>query len=97
LGSNEAAKLAKALAHPLKIEMLTVLRNESPVSAVEFANYLGEYPPNCSYHLRSLRALGILEIASKTRRGGAVELAYAPVEGSAWRTVTRLLDAFAAS
>lgn len=50
---TEAADL-KALAHPLRMELLGHLVLHGPATATELAQALGESPSNCSWHLRKL-------------------------------------------
>jgi DNA-binding transcriptional ArsR family regulator len=51
----------RALAHPVRIELLRVLRE--PRTATECAEALGESPQSCSYHLRTLAKYGFVERA----------------------------------
>ncbi len=44
----------KALAHPLRMELLGHLVLEGPATATQLAEALGESPSNCSWHLRKL-------------------------------------------
>ncbi|HXR60668.1 MAG TPA: winged helix-turn-helix domain-containing protein [Solirubrobacterales bacterium] len=68
-------RLAKALAHPLRIQIL-VETNKRPMSATEFANHVGGSvsPSKAAQHFRYLERLGCLEpVGTKTggkRRGG---------------------------
>ena len=50
---TEAADL-KALAHPLRMELLGHLVLHGPATASELARALDESPSNCSWHLRKL-------------------------------------------
>ena len=52
----------RALAHPVRIEMLRVL-GKGPMTATECAAELGESPQSCSYHLRTLAKYGFVEPA----------------------------------
>src|SRR5436309_138158 len=54
-------KAMRALAHPLRIELLRLLRE--PRTATECAEALGESPQSCSYHLRTLAKYGFVERA----------------------------------
>ena len=50
---TEAADL-KALAHPLRMELLRHLVVTGPATATELAEAVGDSPSNCSWHLRKL-------------------------------------------
>ena len=52
----------RALAHPLRIELLRVLGG-GPKTATECAEATGESPQSCSYHLRTLAKYGFVERA----------------------------------
>lgn len=68
-------KLAKAYAHPLRIEILTLLDNRV-ASPKEIAREIGAPLSNTSYHVRQLVALGFLELVGRTARRGAIEHHY---------------------
>ena len=51
----------RALAHPVRIELLRLLRE--PRTATECAEAVGESPQSCSYHLRTLAKYGFVERA----------------------------------
>jgi DNA-binding transcriptional ArsR family regulator len=64
--------LVRALAHPLRIQILEVLneREASPNELVEILDYpLG----NIAYHARVLEKCGCIELVGTARRRGAVE------------------------
>jgi len=68
-------KLAKAYAHPLRIQILGLLDNRV-ASPREIASELGTPLSNTSYHVRQLLALGFVELVSRTARRGAIEHHY---------------------
>ena len=68
-------KLAKAYAHPLRIEILALLDNRV-ASPKEIAHELGTPLSNTSYHVRQLVSLGFLELVGRTARRGAIEHHY---------------------
>lgn len=68
-------KLAKAYAHPLRIQILTLLDNRV-ASPKEIARELGAPLANTSYHVRQLVTLGFLELVGRTARRGAIEHHY---------------------
>ncbi len=51
----------RALAHPLRTGLLTVLRDEGPSTASRLGKRVGESSGTTSYHLRQLAALGFVE------------------------------------
>lgn len=63
-------RLLRALAHPVRLQILSVLTG-APMSAAEVARELGLTHANASYHLRQLLAAGQLVAAGEeTIRGG---------------------------
>jgi DNA-binding transcriptional ArsR family regulator len=52
----------RALAHPVRIELLRILSTE-PKTATQCAEEIGESPQSCSYHLRTLAKHGFIEPA----------------------------------
>jgi DNA-binding transcriptional ArsR family regulator len=59
-----AAQL-RALAHPLRLQLLEVLHNEGPATATRLARQLGESSGATSYHLRALHRAGMVEEAEQ--------------------------------
>ena len=51
----------RALAHPLRIELLGRLRAQGPATATMLGEAVGESPASASYHLRQLGAHGLVE------------------------------------
>ena len=51
----------RALAHPLRVRMIGLLRTEGPATATTLAKRLGESTGATSYHLRQLAAYGLIE------------------------------------
>jgi len=78
--SLEVAAL-RALAHPLRLQMLSLLTGAS-MSAAEVARELDTTQANASYHLRALRAAGLVEDAGEEVVRGGVAKRYrcAPAE-----------------
>jgi DNA-binding transcriptional ArsR family regulator len=64
-------RLAKALAHPLRVQILVEL-NKRPMSATQFAHHVGGNvsPSKASRHFRYLERLGCLELVEVRPRGG---------------------------
>lgn len=59
-----AAQL-RALAHPLRLQLLQVLHAEGPATASQLARRLGESSGATSYHLRALYRAGMVEEAEQ--------------------------------
>jgi len=53
----------RALAHPIRIRLLGVLRRGGPLSASEAGRRVGESSGSASYHLRQLERYGLVEDA----------------------------------
>jgi DNA-binding transcriptional ArsR family regulator len=68
-------RLVKALAHPLRINILRVLQDRL-ASPSQLADELGAKLPNVSYHVRFLEGLGLLELVKTQPRRGALEHYY---------------------
>lgn len=54
----------RALAHPVRMRLVGLLRTEGPLTATEAAEHVGESPSNCSFHLRQLAKWGLVEPAA---------------------------------
>jgi DNA-binding transcriptional ArsR family regulator len=62
-------EVLEALAHPVRLDLLTYLMAEGPASASTCARAVGDTPSNSSYHLRTLARYGLVEpVASTDRR-----------------------------
>lgn len=57
---SESAVLA-ALAHPVRLDVLNYLMSAGPATASVCARAVGDTPSNCSYHVRVLARLGLVE------------------------------------
>ena len=62
----------RALAHPLRLELLDLLRFEGPSTATLLANRVGESSGTTSYHLRQLARYGYIEEARQVWAGTLV-------------------------
>jgi DNA-binding transcriptional ArsR family regulator len=71
-------RLAKALSHPLRARILTIL-NERVASPNEITDMLEERLPNVSYHVRALLDLECVELVRTAQRRGAIEHYYRAV------------------
>jgi DNA-binding transcriptional ArsR family regulator len=72
------SRLAKALAHPLRVQLLAAL-NEGVASPNELSKKLDEPLTNVSYHVRMLHDLGTIELVETEPRRGALEHYYRAV------------------
>jgi len=68
-------KLAKALAHPLRVQLLSIL-NERVSSPNQLSKELGEPLGNVSYHVKVLLDYDCAELVKKEPRRGAIEHFY---------------------
>jgi DNA-binding transcriptional ArsR family regulator len=68
-------RIAKALAHPLRLEILRRLGDRT-ASPSEIAAEIGAPLTNVSYHVRKLRSLGLIKLVRKTPKRGVVEHYY---------------------
>jgi DNA-binding transcriptional ArsR family regulator len=50
----------RALAHPVRHELVTFLMSNGPATASACARAIGDTPSNCSYHLRALAKAGLV-------------------------------------
>ncbi|CAM5562584.1 MULTISPECIES: ArsR/SmtB family transcription factor [Streptomyces] len=75
------AKGLRALAHPVRVQLVGVLRKHGPSTATRLAERLGVNSGTASYHLRQLGAAGFVE--EDTERGNARE--------RWWRSVHRTI------
>lgn len=62
------ARALRALAHPLRLRLIELLRTRGPLTATEAGELLGEVPASASFHLRRLAALGLVEEAGRQGR-----------------------------
>ena len=62
-------EVLEALAHPVRLDLLTYLMAAGPATASTCARAVGDTPSNCSYHLRTLAGHGLVEpVHSDDRR-----------------------------
>jgi DNA-binding transcriptional ArsR family regulator len=71
-----ARKVHRALAHPLRVRILEIAGRGDAVSPVDLAGELGEPLGVVSYHVRALATAGLLELAGRSFRRGAVKHHY---------------------
>src|SRR5918996_4770531 len=53
----------RAVAHPVRLALVGLLRREGPLTATRAGELLGESPSSCSFHLRQLAKHGLVEDA----------------------------------
>ena len=58
----------RALAHPLRLELLDFLADVGEATATDCARHTGETVANCSFHLRLLARYGFIEPAARKGR-----------------------------
>jgi DNA-binding transcriptional ArsR family regulator len=88
-------RLVKALAHPLRINILRVLQDRV-ASPSEIAAEISAPLGNVSYHVRFLQRVGLLELVSTRPRRGAVEHYYRAIgrlliTDKAWAQVPEII------
>jgi DNA-binding transcriptional ArsR family regulator len=88
-------RLVKALAHPLRVSILSALEHRT-ASPSELAEELGVPLPNLSYHIRMLVQLDLLKLVRTRPRRGAIEHYYkasgpVAVSDQAWGEVPSLV------
>lgn len=76
------AKGLRALAHPVRVQLVGLLRTHGPSTATRLAERLGLTSGATSYHLRQLGAAGFVE--EDAERGNARERWWRAVHESTW-------------
>lgn len=76
------AKGLRALAHPVRVQLIGLLRKHGPSTATRLAERLGVNSGTASYHLRQLGAAGFVE--EDADRGNARERWWRAVHQSTW-------------
>jgi DNA-binding transcriptional ArsR family regulator len=77
----------RALAHPLRLRLLGLLRTDGPATATVLGERLGVSPALASYHLRQLATHGFIEEAPDLARDGKERWWRAAHERTSWSTV----------
>jgi DNA-binding transcriptional ArsR family regulator len=57
----------RAVAHPVRLALVALLRREGPLTATQAGELLGESAASCSFHLRQLAKYGLVEEAGGGR------------------------------
>jgi predicted transcriptional regulator len=60
-------KTMRALAHPVRMRLLELLREYDTLTATQAAELMGETPANCAFHLRTLAKYGFVQEAGGGR------------------------------
>lgn len=84
------AKGMRALAHPVRLQLLGLLRKHGPSTATRLAELLDINSGAASYHLRRLDAAGF--VAEDTERGNARERWWRAAHGSTWLNDPDLIE-----
>jgi DNA-binding transcriptional ArsR family regulator len=88
----EDPRTMRALAHPLRLRLLGLLRIEGPQTATSLARLTGESVPSLSYHLRQLSEHGFIEEAPELARDGRERWWKASHARTAWESADFLED-----
>jgi DNA-binding transcriptional ArsR family regulator len=57
----------RAVAHPIRLQLVGLLRREGPLTATRAGELIGQSPASCSFHLRQLAKYGLVEEAGGGR------------------------------
>jgi DNA-binding transcriptional ArsR family regulator len=76
MDDRQAAEVAKALSHPLRLALLRAVHDRRKLSPSEYARETGEPLGNVAYHVQALAAAGIFEVTDTAKRRGALEHYY---------------------
>jgi len=57
----------RAVAHPVRLALISQLRRRGPLTATQASELIGESPSSCSFHLRQLAKYGLVEEAGGGR------------------------------
>jgi DNA-binding transcriptional ArsR family regulator len=85
----------RAVAHPVRLQLVGLLRREGPLTATRAGELIGESPASCSFHLRQLAKWGLVEEAGGGR--GRERPWRATALFTAWPNVARDPEQAAAS
>jgi DNA-binding transcriptional ArsR family regulator len=87
ISSVEDPRYVKALAHPLRVRILSMLE-ERDASPVQLAEHLDATLGTVAYHVRTLERLGLIEMVATHQRRGATEHVYAAREHPRFSSAT---------
>jgi DNA-binding transcriptional ArsR family regulator len=70
--------LMRAVAHPLRVEILVALSGKDELSPTQISKRLGRQLDSVSYHVNVLRECGAVELVKTQRRRGGLEHSFRP-------------------
>ena len=70
------ATWAKALSHPLRGNILRLMRRDGSLSPIAVSREIGQPVGTIAYHFRQLHKLGYIEVHDELQRRGATEHVY---------------------
>src|SRR5919197_817830 len=82
----------RAVAHPLRLQLIGLLRTEGPLTASQAGKLLGESAQSCWFHLRQLEKYGIVEEAGGGRGRERPWLAAQAEQPSQWQEASMFGD-----
>jgi predicted ArsR family transcriptional regulator len=85
----------RALAHPIRLTLVSLLRREGPLTATQAGERIGESATTCSFHLRQLARYGLVEEAGGGR--GRERPWRATATATSWPNVSETPEQAAAS
>ena len=85
----------RALAHPVRLTLVSLLRREGPLTATQAGERIGESATTCSFHLRQLARYGLVEEAGGGR--GRERPWRATATATSWPSVAETPEQAAAS
>ena len=85
----------RALAHPVRLTLVSLLRREGPLTATKAGERIGESATTCSFHLRQLARYGLVEEAGGGR--GRERPWRATATATSWPNVAETPEQAAAS
>ena len=85
----------RALAHPVRLSLVSLLRREGPLTATQAGERIGESATTCSFHLRQLARYGLVEEAGGGR--GRERPWRATATATSWPSVAESPEQAAAS
>jgi DNA-binding transcriptional ArsR family regulator len=96
MDDQQGAEVAKALSHPLRIELLRNLRERSDISPTQYSRETGEPLGNVSYHFTVLSKADVVTQTGAVPRRGAMEHRYS-LNGRKAKAVIAVLDLLGAA
>jgi DNA-binding transcriptional ArsR family regulator len=71
-------RLVKAVAHPLRVEVLETIISQGEVSPTQVATHLEKELGKVSYHVNVLKGCEVIELSRTRQRRGALEHFFRP-------------------